>query len=318
MATFNGEKFLSKQLESLAAQHILPDELVICDDKSTDGTIQLLNDFSKKVSFPIRILQNQKNMGFVTSFNTAIEATKGDLVFLCDQDDYWFPHKISYTLEIAKNHPDARLFMNNAELTDGKLTPSGFTTFGQMIAAGQDPKGLVLGCCMAIRRELLELCLPIPGQFSAHDIWLNEFSMLFESKHLFSDVLQYYRRHQKNETTHIVYSLKRINKWDYRVDFYRRLIFGKTNASLSRRILDNTLRISSLELLISKADLPHRKKLELWRDRVGDELVSLRERLEIIKNGFFLRFYYSFRYLVKGGYHSGLKSFLKDLLAISN
>jgi glycosyltransferase involved in cell wall biosynthesis len=317
LATFNGEKFITMQLESIAAQTKIPDELVVCDDNSTDQTVSLINQFAAKVDFPVNIIRNSMNQGFVATFNRALEECKGDLVFLCDQDDFWFPEKIAKTFLFASQNSERKLFMNNAELSDSVLYGSGFTTFGQMESVSKNPYDLVLGCCMVVRRELLDLCLPIPKDFPAHDVWIHEYADYLGWKLLIPDVLQYYRRHQKNETAHIVYSLKKINRLDYKLDFYKRLFSSGKTYSLSQRILNNTLRLNSLEVVIEKNSSEICQKLQVARERLQRELESLTIRHKISQMGLGKRWSYSLKLFASGGYNSGLKSLLRDLLGFS-
>ena len=72
LCTYNGERFLSQQLESLAAQTILPDELVICDDASSDGSMHILEEFAKNSPFIVRIFKNKKNLGYIKNYEKAI------------------------------------------------------------------------------------------------------------------------------------------------------------------------------------------------------------------------------------------------------
>src|SRR5271168_2200141 len=87
LCTYNGERFLSRQLASMLQQSRLPDELVVCDDRSTDNTIEILQDFSASAGFPVKITRNEHNLGFVANFERAIQLCQGDLIALSDQDD---------------------------------------------------------------------------------------------------------------------------------------------------------------------------------------------------------------------------------------
>ena len=93
MSTYNGGKYLQEQLDSFLAQTSLPDELVITDDCSTDNTLEIIQAFAAMAPFEVRWEQNEKNLGYTGNFNQALMKTTGDLVFLSDQDDVWFPEK---------------------------------------------------------------------------------------------------------------------------------------------------------------------------------------------------------------------------------
>lgn len=104
MATYNGARYLREQLDSFAAQTRLPDELVVCDDGSSDDTLNILEEFARTAPFQVRIFRNDVNLGYAQNFARALERCVGDLVFLSDHDNVWFEDKIdvkeSYALKI--------------------------------------------------------------------------------------------------------------------------------------------------------------------------------------------------------------------------
>jgi glycosyltransferase involved in cell wall biosynthesis len=95
LATYNGEKYVEEQLDSYLTQTVLPDELIVSDDCSTDATQQMLGAFAKKAPFRVVLLCNIENVGYGQNFSRALSQTTGDLVFLSDKDDVWFPEKIA-------------------------------------------------------------------------------------------------------------------------------------------------------------------------------------------------------------------------------
>jgi glycosyltransferase involved in cell wall biosynthesis len=147
MATYNGAKYIGEQLESFLIQSRQPDEVIISDDCSTDGTWEIINSFSASAPFEVIVLRNTRNLGYSANFNSALTRTTGDLVFLSDQDDVWFPHKIEHMVSFAENNSDALLFMNDAALTDGNLNDVGLTKIGQFMSAGMSLDSFVMGCC---------------------------------------------------------------------------------------------------------------------------------------------------------------------------
>ena len=127
MATYNGQTFLLEQLQSFTEQTILPDEVVITDDCSSDKTVALINSFKKTAPFKIRVYSNEKNLGYTQNFNKALQLCTNDLIFLSDQDDVWLPTKIEYMLNLTLQYPDKDLFMIDAELVDDSLISSELT-----------------------------------------------------------------------------------------------------------------------------------------------------------------------------------------------
>jgi len=125
MATYNGERFLMEQLESLACQSRQPDELIVSDDGSTDGTCELVRSFAAKVPFAVRLLVNERNLGVNGNFDRAIAACNGDIILPCDQDDVWLPEKVGKLVDVLGRHPSAAMAISNSEIVDRTLQPIG-------------------------------------------------------------------------------------------------------------------------------------------------------------------------------------------------
>ena len=94
LCTYNGEKFIAEQLQSLFDQTVKADEIVVSDDGSKDKTLEIINEFKNKNDIPIRILEHKENFGVFKNFEYCIKQCNGDIVFTCDQDDYWMPTKL--------------------------------------------------------------------------------------------------------------------------------------------------------------------------------------------------------------------------------
>lgn len=198
LAAYNGETYLPAQLTSFAAQTRAPDELVVTDDGSTDGTGGVVEDFGRTAPFSVRYEVNPLNLGFSQNFSRALSLCTGDLVFLSDQDDAWLEGKIARMVAVAAEHPDKACFMNDAFLADGELRPTGQTKLGQIRASGLGDATFVMGCCVAVRRPLLDLALPIPPHLPAHDSWLVLLADTLGLTIRLAEPLQYYRRHGGN------------------------------------------------------------------------------------------------------------------------
>lgn len=100
LCTYNGEKFLLEQLQSFLAQTRQPNELVVCDDVSSDRTLEILNEFAQCAPFPVRIFVSDMTLRSTKNFEKAIGLCEGDIIFLSDQDDVWFPDKLARMLTI--------------------------------------------------------------------------------------------------------------------------------------------------------------------------------------------------------------------------
>jgi glycosyltransferase involved in cell wall biosynthesis len=203
LATFNGAPYLEQQLGSFQRQQRLPDELVVSDDASTDDTVSILESFAADAPFAVRIRRNPTTVGFAQNFGNALSMCTGDLVFLSDQDDYWFPTKIETIESIARTDARSQVFINDAELTDEDLNPTGLTKLGQIRSAWMSDDAFVQGSCVAVRRGFLDLILPIPPAPWGHDAWIVGFARGLGRSLVVRQVLQLYRRHSSNASQFI-------------------------------------------------------------------------------------------------------------------
>lgn len=152
MGTFNGERYISQQLASLARQTLLPAELVVCDDGSTDGTLALLEDFAAHAPFPVSIQRNPVNLGFADNFLQAAGLCQGELIAFCDQDDVWCDTKLERCRDVLDGRPSVQLVVH-ASIPVGE----------DLQAAGPPyppiPKTHVESCLVA------DWSFPVPGAF---------------------------------------------------------------------------------------------------------------------------------------------------------
>ena len=123
LCTFNAAAFLQQQLDSLFAQSCKIDELIICDNHSSDATIQIIKEYEKLYPGIIHLFQNPINMGFNRNFEKAISLTSGDFIFTSDADDIWLPHKIETILKKFDAYPAAYLIFSDAHLIDANNNP---------------------------------------------------------------------------------------------------------------------------------------------------------------------------------------------------
>lgn len=208
MATYNGAQYLLEQLNSFVWQTRLPDELVVMDDQSSDNTLEILHGFAKVSPFEVRIFVNDQRSGHGQNFSKVISQTTGELVFLSDQDDRWDPEKIDIVANVATEHPTAMCILSNARITDAYLSPTGALKLDQIRKAGQSDNSFVMGCCAAIRRDFLDIVMPIPATLHAHDSWIVGFSDAIGTTIRLEQPLQDYRRHGGNVSQTIANSTR--------------------------------------------------------------------------------------------------------------
>ena len=185
MCTYNATRHLSEQLQSIAQQQRLPDELVVCDDASSDGTVASLERFARQVPFPVRIVRNPLNLGYSRNFVQALELCTGDIIALSDQDDRWEKHKVERLFEIFTAEPETRGVFSNGSLMDEFSRPIPGTLWSSFAFSSADlrrveqrdavpvllQRNVVTGMTMAIRRDARDLMASMPDHWP-HDSWL--------------------------------------------------------------------------------------------------------------------------------------------------
>src|SRR5713226_920848 len=121
LCTYNGERFLYEQLASIQAQSRRPDEVVICDDASTDRTVVIAREFAASASFPVRIFVNEHTIGSSKNFERAIGLSEGEIIALSDQDDVWVKDKMFVIERLFMEFPDTSVAFSDAEMVDEAL-----------------------------------------------------------------------------------------------------------------------------------------------------------------------------------------------------
>jgi len=195
MTTFNGEKYIKEQIESILLQMGSDDELIISDDSSADKTIEIINSFNDE---RISIYENSfRNL--IKNFEFTIKKANGEYIFLSDQDDVWLVNKVKNVLAKLE---DNNCVLHDAKLVDDKLLPIGVSLF----EINKSKKGILkniiknsyVGCCLAFDKSVLSYILPFPKGIPMHDSWIG---LMAEKKgrvyHLTEELILY-RRHDKN------------------------------------------------------------------------------------------------------------------------
>jgi glycosyltransferase involved in cell wall biosynthesis len=214
MCTYNGEEYLSKQLQSILYQTRSVDEIVICDDCSEDHTLEIIRDFKEKCPIPIMVMENAGNVGYVKNFEQAIGLCSGDIIFLSDQDDIWMPEKVAVICDFFEKHPAVSFVFTNAQLINsvdansydktlldvvgwdrhaGKLFRDGFG-YEVLVTSGR-----VTGATTALRTSFVPYCIPFPSVDApvAHDEMIAVQAMLANKIACIEDCLIKYRIHYK-------------------------------------------------------------------------------------------------------------------------
>lgn len=210
MCTYNGARFVAEQLESVAGQTRPPGELVVCDDRSTDGTREAVERFAARAPFPVRLFVNDENLGSTQNFGRAVSLCRGDLIALCDQDDVWLPAKLERIEARFAARPSVGFVFTDAELVDEELRPTGRRLW-ENIGFGEAEKRLVrrgraldlllpgwhvTGATMAFRARFLPLVLEIPADLALiHDGWIALMVSAASDADFIEEPLIRYRQH---------------------------------------------------------------------------------------------------------------------------
>jgi glycosyltransferase involved in cell wall biosynthesis len=184
LCTYNGSRFLPAQLESIASQDRRPDELVVCDDCSTDGTMAIVERFAANCGFEVRTEKNAKNLGSTENFARAVLLCRGDVIVLCDQDDRWLANKLSRLERAFADQPELGFAFSDAYRidADGRRLPHRLWEsigFGRQMQEKLNGgravellvrRNVVTGAGMAFRSTYRDMLLPIPAKW-VHDGW---------------------------------------------------------------------------------------------------------------------------------------------------
>jgi glycosyltransferase involved in cell wall biosynthesis len=212
LCVYNGERYLSQQLNTLVIQTYPHIEIVAVDDCSNDRSREILKDFSARYSF-IRVYENQSNLGYVKNFERALRLCTGEFVALSDQDDLWHPDKLRRQFERIEGHRliyhDSRFIDENGQNLQKKMSDV------INLYSGNSPEVLLFFNCVSghtcfFRRSLLAEILPFPeGHF--HDHWIAWVAANLGTIDFIDDCLVDYRQHTTSSTD-ILNKRKKLNK----------------------------------------------------------------------------------------------------------
>ena len=314
MCTYNGGKYLQEQLNSIAKQTRLPDEFVVCDDGSTDSTLQILDEFKKNTTSQVRIYHNEKRLGPTKNFEKAINLCKGDIIALSDQDDVWLPHKLEKIEKLFEEYPNAGYAFSDAIVVDEKLNPFDFTLWDYVLFTVNQRRNfkqgnqsevlikhnVVTGATMAFCKKIKNWILPIPEEW-VHDGWIALLASTAEEKGIFDEEpLVKYRIHPKQ-----LIGIN-VNGNDFIAQF------KKAYNTKSESYQAEAERISyAMDRLLSANKLT-KEANKLFKEKIA----HLQARQWLHNHSRWKRFSKVFTELLSGRYHrfsNGWKSVVKDL-----
>lgn len=209
MATYQGERYLPEMLDSLARQSRLPEELVVRDDGSEDGTVRALEEFARTAPFAVRVIPGDERLGYAQNFVAASRACSGDLVFLADQDDSWRPGKLAAIEAVADTTVPQALFHDFALVRDGSVVAPSY--YALLAERGLSADVAIKGCTAAVTRPFLDLWDWPPAESRvSHDFWIALLATAFGERRNISEQLIDHRLHDANASGWVPSSSSRV------------------------------------------------------------------------------------------------------------
>ena len=199
MATYNGEKYIKEQINSILINLEKNDELIISDDGSKDNTRNIIQNI-QMIDSRVKLFDGPKK-GVKQNFANAIEKCNGKYIFLADQDDVWVDDKVKKVLKVFEEK-GVTLVIHNCEIVNEKLEKTD-KTFFEFRNSGKGIikniwKNTYIGCCMAFKSEIKDKILPIPNDIEMHDQWIGIINERYGKSYFLDECLIKYRRHGNN------------------------------------------------------------------------------------------------------------------------
>lgn len=219
LCTHNGAQYVAEQVRSILHQSVLPSQVVVSDDASTDDTVQIVKEVFARFraehngSAPVlTVLLNERPLRVTANFEQATMACTGDLIALCDQDDVWVPHRLERMVAEFDSRQELTLLHSDARLVDGDGNPLGGTLSEAIgLTAGERRKihagaafdvllrrNVVTGATTVFRRSLLDAAVPFPEAW-VHDEWLAMIAAVTGRVDFVPEALIDYRQHASNQ-----------------------------------------------------------------------------------------------------------------------
>jgi glycosyltransferase involved in cell wall biosynthesis len=215
LCTYNGARFVERQLRSIFAQDLPPAEVIVSDDGSTDDTIARVRAVfaeHRDSAVALRLIEGDRPLGVTRNFERAVSACTGDLIALSDQDDVWHHDRLSAVVPLFEADPTLLVSHGDARLVDERGEPLGVGLLEALTVGVQEHadiragrafsvyvrRNLATGATMLFRRSLLDVALPFPGEW-VHDEWLAIIASASGTITLIDDALIDYRQHGENQ-----------------------------------------------------------------------------------------------------------------------
>lgn len=211
MATYNGQDYIERQLDSIFSQTLPIDELIICDDGSSDNTVEVIQNYMTIHSkYPIHFFVNEKNLGYRNNFHKAMTLCSGDYTFLCDQDDLWKENKVEVMIQTMKEHPHIQVlasaftFMNEQ---DQPIQESMHTMYTKKVEEHELHQvyfdeylthNYFQGCALVLNQKIKNQIVEHFSDKIPHDWLINMTAAKEAGMYFLNESLFYYRIHSNN------------------------------------------------------------------------------------------------------------------------
>lgn len=225
MATYNGEKYLKEQLDSILSQTYSNFRLIISDDCSKDNTRKILKEYEQKDN-RIKVFYQEENLGYIKNFEFLLKKVENEIYALSDQDDIWLPTKVEKTYKKLKN-TNADLVFTDLEVVDKNLN-SMYSSFNDYMLLTRKIKkykqsykmqylyNCITGCTLISKKKFLDKILPIPtdSKYVIHDTWIGLVVSLYGRIEYLDEKTIKYRQHGNNQvgTDKISHKFKEIQE----------------------------------------------------------------------------------------------------------
>lgn len=293
MCTYNGEKYLREQLETIINQTIKIDEIIICDDISTDNTISIIKEYQEKYPNLIKLFINENNLRSVKNFEKAISLCENELIFLSDQDDLWKENKVEIILNYYENNKEINAICTNYNVMDENSIVDEYkftlcdvindikteTNYFNPIEILIFSSNFATGCTMAFKKSLVEKIIPIPIiKDYHHDEWIALLSSLENKFDFLNEKLINYRIHIDQQVGGVSFSDNKKKYKEVKNHFY----FINTNTKMN---------FKSYKVLLKKLVFNYNKVKLLNGHPIKNEILLLiEEKYNNIKKEFFLKY----------------------------
>jgi glycosyltransferase involved in cell wall biosynthesis len=275
LCTYNGEKFLNEQINSILNQTLKVDEIIVCDDGSNDKTIEILNSYKTDNPSIFKIYENKINLKSVKNFEQAIFLCTGDFIFLSDQDDIWVSNKVEKYIEYFEKHDNIKVLASNGYcLIDRQIILNKYSlwdipeflrekklnyTYFEIIS---NVSNIVTGATIAFRKTIKNEIIPFPILKNLHhDEWIAYISSYNNQFELLNEKYFYYRIHKNQQVGGVFFEKsekskqKKIDVYDYKnldksFDILKKRL-KKLNQS-SKKKFCNKNELIKLQILINK------------------------------------------------------------------